>query len=853
MNNAGTCSECGGQLPEGHGVKGLCPRCLLALGLGADDDADPRTIGTYEIERLLGRGGMGVVYKARQVSLNRAVALKVLHPTLSNDPAFVKRFEREAQAVGRLNHQNIVQIYDIGEESGVHFFSMEYVKGKTLREMLDKEGFLKVGQAVDIIYQVARALKYAHAKNIVHRDVKPSNIIIDRLGRVKVMDFGLAKLGGKTRLTKTDTILGTVNYMSPEQARGETVDHRTDIWSMGVVFYEMLAGMSPFKATNEAALIHKIIYESVPDLKNLSPDAPAQLRAIVARAMTRDRDKRYQNVSAFMKDLQEFLTAHKKEKEKPLEKRSRYLDKVLALARTKNALPKLLIPLILVVILIAGFLAYSRWPERSDQSSPGWQLAVNEEFVDNRNSWRVGTGGLDRSMENGIYQLTYVEDRVGGFRGHVTPFRFSDFRLEALLNFQDSSDRAFGGVSFRESRATGTGRLYQLRIKANNMARLQKAWEGEKKGWYPFSEPLSPWVSFPAIIEGQDGYNHISLICLDERITVHINGTLVADIRDSFSRDGDLAFFVGGQKGDTMLVDSVRIYRPSTIGGSLIAKDMPFEKVTIPKQEPEEKSETTPPTPAKITEEAPEGMVLIPAGEFMMGSPSGEGDDDERPQHKVYVDAFYMDKHEVTNAQYKKFVEATSHVTEAEKRGKSWVWTGKWEEMPGANWHHPGGPRSEIGEILGHPVIHVSWDDAIAYARWAGKRLPTEAEWEYACRAGNTTKYFFGNSERGLGEYAWYTSNSSNKTHPAGQKKANAWGLCDMYGNVWEWCSDWYDKDYYRNSPSRNPAGPTNGHSRAIRGGSWRANPAYMRSGNRHIFTPGYTYDLIGFRCAQDS
>jgi len=234
------------------------------------------------------------------------------------------------------------------------------------------------------------------------------------------------------------------------------------------------------------------------------------------------------------------------------------------------------------------------------------------------------------------------------------------------------------------------------------------------------------------------------------------------------------------------------------------------------------------------------GMVLIPAGEFMMGSPRGEGSDAEHPQHKVYVDAFYMDKYEVTNAQYKVFLDATDYNGRSDADSnylKSWK-----------SGMYPSGKSD-------HPVTWVSWKNATAYAKWAGKRLPTEAEWEKACRAGGTSKYSFGDSASQLGDYAWYLSNSgfSFKAHPVGQKQPNAWGLYDMHGNVWELCSDWFDKSYYRNIPSRNPNNQANGHSRrVIRGGSRHSTPDYLRSAYRLNYTPDFTIDFMGFRCVQD-
>ena len=217
-------------------------------------------------------------------------------------------------------------------------------------------------------------------------------------------------------------------------------------------------------------------------------------------------------------------------------------------------------------------------------------------------------------------------------------------------------------------------------------------------------------------------------------------------------------------------------------------------------------------------------MVLIPAGEFTMGSDSGESD--EKPPHRVYLDAYWIDKYEVTFDQYDKFCEAT---------GRS--------------------KPSDSGWGRGNrPVINVSWNDAVSYAKWAGKRLPTEAEWEKACRAGSTSKYCYGNSESMLGDYAWYSSNSGSKTHPVGQKKPNAWGIYDMHGNVWEWCSDWYDSGYYKVAagfqPAKNPKGPNSGSVRVLRGGSWCGYAISCRSSIRGRSSPDYRNYFGGFRCA---
>jgi serine/threonine-protein kinase len=261
-------------------------------------------LGNYEIQNLLGRGGMGVVYKARQISLDRSVALKILPPSLSSDSSFVKRFQREAQAVAQLDHPNIVQIHDIAKAKGLHFFSMQYVEGRTLDEVLKERGRLDADEAVRIITQAAQGIEHAHKNGIIHRDIKPSNIILDDSGNAKVMDFGLARsTEERSKLTESGTLMGTLDYMSPEQCRGEKLDGRTDIYSLGVALYEALAGRTPFEAPNEAALINKIVNEDMPDIQTLNPDVPITLSKIIFKALAKDKETRYNEIGVLLEDL----------------------------------------------------------------------------------------------------------------------------------------------------------------------------------------------------------------------------------------------------------------------------------------------------------------------------------------------------------------------------------------------------------------------------------------------------------------------------------------------------------------------------------------------------------------------
>jgi len=257
----------------------------------------PERIGHYRIVSELGRGGMGVVYKAHEESLNRHVALKVLGEHLVADDDAVERFVREARSAARLNHPNIVQIYAISEDAGRHFFVMEYVTGRSLQQILRADGRLDPDRAARLVLQAAAGLEAAHEHGIVHRDIKPANLMVDARGLVKIADFGLALAAGgaMSRLTATGMFMGTPGYLSPEQCLDEDIDQRTDIYSLGVTFFEALTGRMPFTADSPIALINKIIRVEPPELSELAPEVSEPIRATVARMMAKDRSERFQD------------------------------------------------------------------------------------------------------------------------------------------------------------------------------------------------------------------------------------------------------------------------------------------------------------------------------------------------------------------------------------------------------------------------------------------------------------------------------------------------------------------------------------------------------------------------------
>ena len=264
--------------------------------------------GRYRIIRHLARGGMAEVYLAEDVLLSRTVALKVLFPELAQDEAFVERFRREARAAASLNHHNIVSVYDFGEDEGSWFIVMEYVDGETLRHIIRGDGPMEPARAAEIGAEVAAALAAAHARGIVHRDVKPANVLIAAsTGTVKVTDFGIARAANARQgLTMPGTVLGTATYLSPEQAQGAAVDHRTDLYSLGMVLYEMLAGRPPFTGDTPVAIAYRHLKEQAPPPSTHNPRVPPALDAIVMKAMAKDPAARQASAEELRTQLLDF-------------------------------------------------------------------------------------------------------------------------------------------------------------------------------------------------------------------------------------------------------------------------------------------------------------------------------------------------------------------------------------------------------------------------------------------------------------------------------------------------------------------------------------------------------------------
>lgn len=269
----------------------------------------------YEIIKTIGEGGMANVYLANDSILERNVAIKVLRGDLSNDEKFIRRFKREALSVSNLSHPNIVEVYDVGEEEGNYYIVMEYIEGKTLKQLLQKRGALTLTEVIDIMSQLSDGLSHAHEAYIIHRDIKPQNIMIQDNGLIKITDFGIAMALNSTQLTQTNSVMGSVHYLPPEQANGKGSTIKSDIYSLGILMYELLTGVVPFKGDNAVEIALKHMKEKVPSIRKQNPTIPQSIENIVLKATAKNPKNRYDSVREMHADLQ---TAMEKDNEKRL-------------------------------------------------------------------------------------------------------------------------------------------------------------------------------------------------------------------------------------------------------------------------------------------------------------------------------------------------------------------------------------------------------------------------------------------------------------------------------------------------------------------------------------------------------
>lgn len=665
--------------------------------------------GRYKIEELLGQGGMSAVYKGTDPNLHRTVAIKLIHPHLSNNPEFVRRFEQEAAAVAQLRHPNIIQVYDFANDGDVYYMVLEYVPGETLQEQLAQ--LMDAGEQLDadsiarIMASVSDAVAYAHDKGMIHRDLKPANVMIRPNGEPILMDFGVAKMLGGAQHTATGAVIGTALYMAPEQVRGERPDERADIYSLGVMLFETVAGRRPFDGDSAITIMMKHVNEPVPDVRTLRAETPEQFVAVIEKAMAKAPEDRFQTAAEMAAALR---------------------------AMRETAAP--------------------------------------------------GSTVVEAQPESTVVEVA-PEATVVEPAAPATP--------EAAPPPTAAQEIASGAAPPPEP---------VVETPPEPVVKEPPPVAAEAPTPEVAASPAEDGKSRrPLLIGGAIGIG--ILLC------VVVGGFI--SVTQFLGGDATPIATQVAEAGEPAAIEATDVSAAPTAAAPTEA--------ALPTETPTE-APTETPIPTEIP--VPEGMALVPAGSFRMGSTNGPVN--EQPEHPVFVDAFYMDLYEITNGQ---FAECLN-----------------------------GGVCTRSGSPAGgddHPVVNISWDQAQAYCSWAGKRLPTEAEWEYAAGGPDDRVWPWGNEFD-----AALSAASAPSTQPVGSYPdgVSPFGIFDMAGNVVEWVADVYVADFFANSSPLNPLATGTASQRVYRGGSYgNTDGSFYTTSRRYIQSRSFADTDVGFRCALDA
>jgi len=779
----------------------------------------------YDIIEVIGRGGMATVYKAIQRNLNRTVALKVVHPNLVHDSEFLSRFHREAQMAASLNHPNIVMIYDVGAINDVHFISMEYLEGEDLQTLIRRSGKLAVDDTIHIIAPIAEALDYAHQMGLVHRDVKSANILITKTRRPVLTDFGIAHATSGTRLTLAGTVIGTPEYMSPEQAEGKVIDGRSDIFSLGIVMFECLTGTVPFKGDNPLTTIHGIIYEDTPSIKKFDAKIPSWLAEVISSVLAKTPDERLPSGLV--------LSVHLYERRTPSGSFKKGYSRVLqntipaGAKASMGASNRTLISLIIIftmVIASATFIylkqSSSKYPADEIIAAPDTAAEailllsrVNSIILEAESLFR--NGRIEEALEK------YKEASVIQPSNQIVSLKITEINTllsgrKEISNLTESGDKFFERGNY--TRALDDYTRIILIDKENEHANSQLALIDEKMKEQKEAN-IQVFIRKADSLYNVEKYDE-ALLWYKRVLTLQTGNEYVKS-KISFCESG---LAIDQVKYEDLISEAERNLKSGKIQA---AKDNFREAMTLKPNSNLLRMKLDSLDGLiqyYLKNEINNNLILVRGGNYTMGSNTDS--DDQRPEHTVTLSGFYIDKYEVTVRQYRIYCEITGAMM---PKKPSWEW------------------------VDNQPVVNVSKDEAAAYARWAGKRLPTEAEWEFAASGGieglnNMNRYSGSSIAREVANFensAPYGIKAVNSNNP------NELGIFNMSGNVWEWCNDYYSPDYYKTLASDNPKGPLSGKTFVIRGGAFDSSTREIRVKNRWFKENGY-YSNVGFRCVKN-
>ncbi|MHC4920034.1 MAG: bifunctional serine/threonine-protein kinase/formylglycine-generating enzyme family protein [Planctomycetota bacterium] len=823
--------------------------------LGGSGTARGTMLGDFRIEEEIGRGGMGVVYRATQMSLGRAVALKVLPAHLTLQPSAIARFRREAQAMATMEHPGIVRIFAVGEQGNTNYFAMALVDGcplstivarlhgqdlgelsgrsvgeaviaetKTDESVLDQQwrrGYVQT--VVELIIQVAEALEHAHRAGIIHRDVKPSNILIRVDGTAVLTDFGLAQDRGLPSMTMTGDFAGTPYYVSPEQALAKRVplDHRADVFSLGSTLYELLTLQRPFPGDTSHEVLNKILVKEPPGPDKLNPYLAPDLAAIVLKALEKDPDRRYLSAASLAEDLRAFLEY------RPVQARRVSTGRRLLRWVRREPL-KALVALLLILsapllVTLGSYMAeverlasaerealrqYDQLSnivhlEKARAATVGLRPAQPEQLPAFR-AWRR------EQAEPLVARLPKLREALAEIRQRVS----ADNAVSAQPQFAKAEDEF----------------VFQ------NLSRLIHELEDFETGLMHRMVGQEDWASR---VHELSITRHQDLWAKARDAIRKANGTTASTLYQG-QPPLDLKPQIGlvpiGMNPATRLWE---FYHLRSAGPDPINARIPNPSDYDSKGR------------LRVGKDTGIVFVLVPGGTFWMGAQSAseeqpnhdpDAEDNEGPVHQVELEPFFLARHELTQAQWSRL---------------------SWGEQP----------SNAAGQVSpACPVESVSWTRCQDLLDLHGLLLPTEAQWEYACRAGTDTPWWTGRERQSLADSGPAANLADRTARQAGLRwseiakwpryrdghamyaevdrlRANPWGFHHIHGNVFEWCRDRYGSyqlpfakvDGLRQVP------PT-AANRISRGGSFNFQAGAARSANRNFVTPSAQFNVLGVR-----
>ncbi|BFM16080.1 hypothetical protein R50073_22630 [Maricurvus nonylphenolicus] len=788
----------------------------------------------YRIIRKINQGGMSTVYLAIQLSVGREVALKVMSPALNADPVFSERFQREANIVGQLSHPNIVSIYDIGRYKNLNYIAMDYLPGGSVHDKLASG--LSPKEVLRIIREIAQALDHAHEKGYIHRDIKPENVLFREDDSAVLSDFGVAKtVTSASKMTNAGTVVGTPHYMSPEQARGKPIDGRSDLYSLGVVFYEMLTGSVPYQADEAVAIAIKHLTAPIPKL----PPQFSLYQNLLNKLLAKDADDRYQRGRECVDAIDAIEGTSSGSSPRYLTQTEPTAVQVLSLFKA---------------LLLTSYAAV---------------LANSKTLLTFILSWRW-------KPKRGLYRHPQTE--------------VTEIRTEANTAEDDRATI----ISTRVQRAAH----YQA-VKSNKIRLAMRAlpiifvglclWSALSVAIKQFDIPGETWL--PKSIDNAANY---TASALEQQLTSWFGDTPEDTDNESVSEqtattDNPNQTTAAGKLTDTSTSEQLQaedappeppkpvappppryaitvaatpdtaririlnipdVYYPGIkllpgkyhLEVSQDGYDTKTEWVTLKNKalSPDFRLRKTPVPGAvfyndlnKVGGKGP-AMVIVPAGSFLMGN---KADSTATPVRRVkFKTPFAVSQYEITFADFDKFAKATGRTKPNDKR-----------------WGR--GSR---------PVINITWQEAKDYAKWLRKttgrkyRLPTEAEWEYIARAKTKGNFWWGNSSSEgrancrRGCKSEYAGLFTSKTAPVGSYSANAFKIFDTSGNVAEWVADCY-QDHYLGAPRDGSAVTSkNCAAYSVRGGSMKQTKDDISSSKRDSRAVSQRFDDVGFRVVVD-